>query len=175
MDRHNRPYKCDRAGCEASAFGDAGGLFRHQREVHRTREGDRPVTEYFCQDVSCERHKRGFPRRWNLMEHRRRVHGVDKGRKRTGDGAGAKRRRRSGSTSSSEPSRSPSPRSDECRFDALAVGLPSPRGSASDLLHAKLRELEDRRRGLEKDQLKVTCDIEAVKQVLRVMDEGKNS
>lgn len=78
MDRHLRPYKCDRQGCDAPAFGDAGGLFRHQREVHKSREGDRVLSEYFCPDVRCERHTRGFPRRWNLMEHQRRIHGVNR-------------------------------------------------------------------------------------------------
>lgn len=78
MDRHLRPYKCDRVGCDAPAFGDAGGLFRHQREVHKSRDGDRVLSEYFCPDVRCERHTRGFPRRWNLMEHQRRIHGINR-------------------------------------------------------------------------------------------------
>lgn len=78
MDRHTRPYRCDRPGCEAPAFGDIGGLFRHQREVHKSREGDRPFTEHFCPDGSCERHTRGFPRRWNLLEHQRRIHGINR-------------------------------------------------------------------------------------------------
>ncbi|KAI9801974.1 MAG: hypothetical protein M1825_003029 [Sarcosagium campestre] len=78
MDRHTRPYKCDRTGCDAPAFGDAGGLFRHQREVHKTRDDDRPITEYICPIASCPRNTRGFPRRWNLVEHQRRVHRLDK-------------------------------------------------------------------------------------------------
>ena len=76
MDRHERPYSCDRPGCEARAFGDIGGLFRHQREVHKRPAGDRPITEYNCPDKTCERHTRGFPRRWNLLEHQRRIHGL---------------------------------------------------------------------------------------------------
>ena len=76
MDRHQRPYSCDRPGCEARAFGDIGGLFRHQREVHKRPAGDRPITEYTCPDKTCERHTRGFPRRWNLLEHQRRIHSV---------------------------------------------------------------------------------------------------
>ncbi|KAI9886525.1 MAG: hypothetical protein M1823_001636 [Watsoniomyces obsoletus] len=75
-DRHTRPYSCSVTGCKAPSFGDVGGLFRHQREVHKARDGDRPVTEYFCPEPSCERYRRGFPRRWNLLEHQRRIHGV---------------------------------------------------------------------------------------------------
>ncbi|KAI9841844.1 MAG: hypothetical protein M1838_003362 [Thelocarpon superellum] len=78
MDRHRRPYRCEYADCGAPPFGDMGGLYRHLREVHRVREGDRAVTEYFCPEKQCERHKRGFPRRWNLTEHQRRVHGYTK-------------------------------------------------------------------------------------------------
>ncbi|KAI9752577.1 MAG: hypothetical protein M4579_005575 [Chaenotheca gracillima] len=78
LDRHNRPYKCTREGCSAAPFGDAGGLYRHQREVHKTQEGDRPITEFLCPEKGCDRHVRGFPRRWNLIEHQRRVHGLDK-------------------------------------------------------------------------------------------------
>ena len=78
MDRHNRPYRCDKPNCEAPAFGDIGGLFRHQREVHKVRDGDRPIMEHLCPDPSCDRNSRGFPRRWNLLEHQRRIHGINR-------------------------------------------------------------------------------------------------
>lgn len=78
LDRHNRPYRCDKPDCEAPAFGDIGGLFRHQREVHKIRDGDRPIVEHFCPDPSCDRNSRGFPRRWNLLEHQRRIHGISR-------------------------------------------------------------------------------------------------
>lgn len=76
MDRHDRPYRCQQVGCDAPPFGDIGGLFRHRREVHKMRDGDRPLSEHFCPISTCERHTRGFPRRWNLLEHQRRIHGV---------------------------------------------------------------------------------------------------
>lgn len=91
MDRHTRPYKCDMPNCIAPPFGDAGGLFRHRREVHRRNSsnvqigdgkdsntnGDTDlVIEHFCPEESCQRSLKGFPRRWNLREHQRRVHQV---------------------------------------------------------------------------------------------------
>ncbi|KAI9804241.1 MAG: hypothetical protein M1833_007048 [Piccolia ochrophora] len=180
MDRHFRPYKCDRAGCDAPAFGDAGGLFRHQREVHKTRDGDRPITEYMCPELRCERHKRGFPRRWNLMEHQRRVHGLEKG---TVSSPTANERRiiKQVKRSDSQPSRVPSSGSDDRFYQSMSSVCNSPiarRNSKSSNspttmgLLKKLEELELTKKKLEGETKKISENIQAVKHTLDVFHAG---
>jgi hypothetical protein len=72
MDKHNRPYKCNIAGCETlPGFTYSGGLVRHVREVHKTRD-QKPL---FCPIHDCKRSSgSGFTRKGNLDEHVRRVH-----------------------------------------------------------------------------------------------------
>lgn len=74
MDRHERPYKCREAGCELNpGFTYLGGLFRHQREVHKMH----PSTKMplFCPLKNCNRSSgKGFTRKENFEEHKRRRH-----------------------------------------------------------------------------------------------------
>ena len=74
MDRHTRPYTCEEPGCEnIRGFTYAGGLHRHQREVHRQHGG--PKAKCMCPHQDCKRSTGlGFSRRENLLEHLRRVH-----------------------------------------------------------------------------------------------------
>jgi hypothetical protein len=74
MDKHERPYKCNEAGCEKlQGFTYSGGLLRHQREVHK-KNGTTKAT-LFCPDPNCNRHSgQGFTRKENLNEHIRRRH-----------------------------------------------------------------------------------------------------
>jgi hypothetical protein len=74
MDKHKRPHKCEHPGCTTPAFGDKSTLIRHQREVHDSRNDGRSSGEWCCPAPSCERRSRGFARRWNLLEHCRRMH-----------------------------------------------------------------------------------------------------
>ncbi|KAH0566017.1 hypothetical protein GP486_000589 [Trichoglossum hirsutum] len=74
MDKHKRPHKCNYPNCITPSFGDKSGLLRHQREVHSSRKRGHDLRRYFCPELTCERHKRGFKRRWNLQEHQRRMH-----------------------------------------------------------------------------------------------------
>ncbi|KAH0553433.1 hypothetical protein GP486_006496, partial [Trichoglossum hirsutum] len=74
MDKHKRPHKCDYPGCTTPPFGDKSTLIRHRREVHDSRNDGRSAGEYCCPAPSCERQYRGFARRWNLLEHWRRMH-----------------------------------------------------------------------------------------------------
>lgn len=74
MDRHEKPYKCKEPGCESRiGFTFAGGLLRHQREVHKLHL---PTSErLFCPYSHCKRSSgTGFSRKENLGEHIRRVH-----------------------------------------------------------------------------------------------------
>lgn len=111
MDKHNRPYVCDEAGCEKiQGFTYSGGLLRHQREVHRQHGG--PKASCMCPHRDCKRSTgTGFSRKENLSEHLRRVHrGVGDERdppqvaatttgssspRRRGSEAGSRKRRRS--------------------------------------------------------------------------------
>jgi hypothetical protein len=74
MDKHERPYKCERAQCaKLLGFTYSGGLLRHEREVHGLHGG--PKEQLFCPIKHCKRHmEQGFTRRENLQEHMRRVH-----------------------------------------------------------------------------------------------------
>ncbi|RDW63379.1 hypothetical protein BP6252_10924 [Coleophoma cylindrospora] len=69
QDKHFRPYICTHPSCNHQNFGNKGGLDRHTREVHGSQS-------YTCPVLSCKRHKRAFHRRYNLVEHQRRAHGI---------------------------------------------------------------------------------------------------
>ncbi|KAK4936100.1 hypothetical protein LTR10_022944 [Elasticomyces elasticus] len=74
MDRHERPYKCQEAGCELNlGFTYSGGLLRHQREVHKMHLSTKQPL--YCPFPNCNRSSGiGFTRRENLEEHKRRRH-----------------------------------------------------------------------------------------------------
>lgn len=74
MDKHERPYKCQQAGCEKlQGFTYSGGLLRHQREVHKMHGGTKKAL--YCPEPNCKRNSgSGFTRKENLSEHIRRVH-----------------------------------------------------------------------------------------------------
>ncbi|KAL8993679.1 MAG: hypothetical protein Q9169_006168 [Polycauliona sp. 2 TL-2023] len=52
LDSHLKPYRCKLSACSTLAFSSTACLLRHEREAHGN----------------------GFPRRWNLFDHMRRVH-----------------------------------------------------------------------------------------------------
>lgn len=74
MDKHDRPYRCQHAGCaKLQGFTYSGGLLRHEREVHGKHGG--PKSQLMCPFTDCKRHTgKGFTRKENLNEHLRRVH-----------------------------------------------------------------------------------------------------
>lgn len=73
MDKHDRPFKCNIAGCETlRGFTYSAGLARHVLEVHKMSGGRE---QFFCPIHDCNRHSRsGFKRKSNRDEHVRRVH-----------------------------------------------------------------------------------------------------
>jgi hypothetical protein len=61
--------------CSKQQFSSMACVLRHEREAHGLHgHGDRPFP---CRYVGCERSqlRNGFPRKYNLYDHMRRVHG----------------------------------------------------------------------------------------------------
>lgn len=76
LDSHLKPYRCKAAACQDAQlqFSSNACLFRHEREAHGLHgHGDNP---HRCLFEGCDRSVPGygFPRRWNLFDHMRRVH-----------------------------------------------------------------------------------------------------
>ncbi|KAJ6082869.1 hypothetical protein N7467_007004 [Penicillium canescens] len=76
LDSHLKPYRCKAPACIDAQlrFSSNACLFRHEREAHGLHgHGDNP---HLCLWEGCERAVpgNGFPRRWNLYDHMRRVH-----------------------------------------------------------------------------------------------------
>ncbi|RMJ06633.1 hypothetical protein BHE90_009941 [Fusarium euwallaceae] len=67
-DNQNIQQRCLHSSCTNKSFRDKGSLDRHMREVHSSQT-------FFCPIVSCRRNKRGFNRRYNLLDHQKRRHG----------------------------------------------------------------------------------------------------
>ncbi|EEU39935.1 uncharacterized protein NECHADRAFT_79666 [Fusarium vanettenii 77-13-4] len=77
-DNQNLQQRCPHSSCTNKRFRDKGNLDRHMREVHSSQT-------FFCPVVSCQRNKRGFNRRYNLLDHQKRRHrqnipGISEGR-----------------------------------------------------------------------------------------------
>lgn len=72
VDSHLKPYRC--TSCEGLRFSSTAALLRHEREVHALHGHD--SKPYLCTYEGCERATsgNGFPRRWDLRDHLRRVH-----------------------------------------------------------------------------------------------------
>ncbi|ESZ99001.1 hypothetical protein SBOR_0659 [Sclerotinia borealis F-4128] len=74
VDSHLKPYRCKIAACADNKFSSTACLLRHEREAHAMHgHGDKP---FLCKYDGCERGVigNGFPRRWNLFDHMKRVH-----------------------------------------------------------------------------------------------------
>lgn len=89
LDSHLKPYKCTEKNCEDSSFSSNACLFRHQREAH----GLHGHSAHLCHWPNCERAQpgNGFPRKWNLGDHMKRVHAYDM-TKDSGEDSSRKRR-----------------------------------------------------------------------------------
>ncbi|KAH8749776.1 hypothetical protein F5882DRAFT_80484 [Hyaloscypha sp. PMI_1271] len=70
MDKHTRPYKCPITECKVKDFSNAGDLRRHRREVHTS-------PAFTCPITTCKRHRKGFGRKDNLIQHLKRTHSED--------------------------------------------------------------------------------------------------
>ncbi|KAI9799730.1 MAG: hypothetical protein M1833_003849 [Piccolia ochrophora] len=74
IDSHLKPYRCKVTSCGDQQFSSTACLLRHEREAHGMYgHGTKP---FECPYHGCERSGsgNGFPRRWNLYDHMRRVH-----------------------------------------------------------------------------------------------------
>ncbi|KAK0794663.1 hypothetical protein LTR38_009160 [Friedmanniomyces endolithicus] len=74
IDSHLKPFRCKLDACSKQEFSSTACLLRHEREAHGMHgHGDRP---HLCYYDGCERgiSGNGFPRRYNLFDHMKRVH-----------------------------------------------------------------------------------------------------
>ena len=74
LDSHLKPYRCKVSSCVAVPFSSTACLLRHEREAHGMHgHGEKP---HLCYFADCERSQpgNGFPRRWNLGDHMKRMH-----------------------------------------------------------------------------------------------------
>ncbi|KAF2470220.1 uncharacterized protein BDR25DRAFT_325885 [Lindgomyces ingoldianus] len=74
VDSHLKPFRCNKKVCVGVQFSSTACLLRHEREAHGMYgHGSRP---HLCQYTDCERSLpgNGFPRRYNLFDHMKRVH-----------------------------------------------------------------------------------------------------
>ncbi|KAF2710154.1 hypothetical protein K504DRAFT_252767 [Pleomassaria siparia CBS 279.74] len=74
VDSHLKPFRCNKKVCIGVQFSSTACLLRHEREAHGMHgHGSRP---HLCQFEDCERSVdgHGFPRRYNLFDHMKRVH-----------------------------------------------------------------------------------------------------
>ncbi|KAH7132280.1 hypothetical protein B0J11DRAFT_222173 [Dendryphion nanum] len=74
VDSHLKPFRCNKKVCVGVQFSSTACLLRHEREAHGMHgHGSRP---HLCHFTDCERSVpgNGFPRRYNLFDHMKRVH-----------------------------------------------------------------------------------------------------
>jgi len=77
VDSHLKPFRCNKRTCVGVQFSSTACLLRHEREAHGMHgHGARP---HLCHFTDCERAVpgHGFPRRYNLFDHMKRVHQYD--------------------------------------------------------------------------------------------------
>ncbi|MCJ1475134.1 hypothetical protein MMC13_003794 [Lambiella insularis] len=155
LARHTRPFACTL--CTIKPFGDKGGLQRHIRETHGQDITGKPIECYCCPHSSCRRHTRGFPRKWNLAAHLRRVH----------DASGPSKARQRSAATSGEGSSTQSPRvvspQDESNGSSTGeiVRIEYSQHPLRQALQDEVERLEMERAGLDEERKRVDGKIVA--------------
>ncbi|KAI5467657.1 hypothetical protein BGZ63DRAFT_32814 [Mariannaea sp. PMI_226] len=74
IDSHLKPFNCQIPACESGPFSSGACRLRHEREAHFLHGQDEKPFQ--CPHKGCERAVagNGFQRRWNLVDHMRRIH-----------------------------------------------------------------------------------------------------
>jgi len=148
MVKHNRPFHCTARNCIVRPFSDRAGLLRHTREVHKLDSDGKPTRRYPCPESSCARHRRGFGRHWNMIQHFRRRHNE-------------------GNESDGDPVKSSSPELSEDTdiedHSITATEVPQQSTAVCENLRSKLARLQQ-----ERDR--VDAEIVAVLKVIEVFE-----
>lgn len=157
MDKHLRPYKCPVPACTVNNFATPGDLKRHEQEVHAT-------PAYNCPITTCKRHRRGFSRKDNLVQHLKRTHNHDQDQDMENTTAFSPPAWSLGNDFAAEQSFSAGSADSLMSANVLISSVSSPSDKIS--LITKLSELEKEK---EKAIAKFDGDIAALKRVLSFM------
>ncbi|KAI8930563.1 hypothetical protein NX059_012173 [Plenodomus lindquistii] len=74
VDSHIKPFRCNNKACDKISFSSNACLLRHKREAHGVHGPS--SGPHLCEYKGCERAAvgHGFARRYNLLDHMKRVH-----------------------------------------------------------------------------------------------------
>ncbi|MCJ1404016.1 hypothetical protein MMC11_007240, partial [Xylographa trunciseda] len=150
MNKHTRPFRCMVHNCHVRPFSDRAGLLRHTREVHKLDKQGEITSKYTCPESGCKRHKRGFARQWNMVQHFRRAHT---------DGNECPGRR----VRSSSPEASEDMDIDSAGVEISATDTPQQSTEVCDGLRSKLARLRQ-------EKSRVEMEIVAVQKVIEVFE-----
>jgi hypothetical protein len=141
--------------CHGKSFGNKGGLDRHTREVHGSQA-------YTCPVLSCKRNRRPFHRKYNLFEHRKRVHSFQ-----TSGFLRTSSETLDEMSENEEGSQMPRSEDDEAldgrNVNGTDVDRDGGSGNSDASLRSKLRDLKIMRAEIDKD-------IMSLQRALRIMD-----
>jgi hypothetical protein len=81
LNKENQRFKCEMLDCPSISngnlpcFGTLNDKKRHYRDVHSMTLEGQPLDRFYCPWMGCRRHSDGFPRKQNLENHIKSLHG----------------------------------------------------------------------------------------------------